>query len=195
MLKIGLTGGIGSGKSLVAKIFLDLEVPVYPADERAKSIYNTNDSVKREIINLLGQSVYQDNKINRKKLAALIFRNKNLLEKVNQIVHPAVRGDFEDWCRQYTDKKYVLQEAAILFESGSNKHMDYIISVDAPVEVRIKRVMDRDGMPREQVLERINHQMEDKERNELSEFIIYNDGTRLLLPQVLEIHQKIKEIA
>ncbi|HYX09560.1 MAG TPA: dephospho-CoA kinase [Bacteroidales bacterium] len=195
MLKIGLTGGIGSGKSLVAKIFLDLEVPVYPADERAKSIYNTNDSVKREIINLLGQSVYQDNKINRKKLAALIFRNKNLLEKVNQIVHPAVRGDFEDWCRQYTDKKYVLQEAAILFESGSNKHMDYIISVDAPVEVRIKRVMDRDGMPREQVLERINHQMEDKERNELSDFIIYNDGTRLLLPQVLEIHQKIKEIA
>ena len=195
MLKIGLTGGIGSGKSLVAKIFLNLDVPVYPTDEKAKSIYNTNDSVRQKIINLLGQSVYQDNKINRKKLAALIFREKKLLEKVNQIVHPAVRKDFESWCRQYTDKKYVLQEAAILFESGGNKHMDYIITVDAPLEMRISRVMARDGMTRKQVLDRIRNQMNDKDRNEQSDFIIYNDGTLMLLPQVFEIHQKIKELA
>jgi dephospho-CoA kinase len=195
MLKIGLTGGIGSGKSLVAKIFKSLGIPVYPADERAKSIYNTNGFVKSEIINLLGKSLYQDNKIKRKKLAELIFSDKNLLEKVNQIVHPAVRKDFENWCQQYTNKKYVLQEAAILFESGGNKHMDHVITVDAPLEIRINRVIERDGISRDMVQERIRHQMNDEERNKLSDFIVYNDGTRMLLPQVLDIHQKIKELA
>lgn len=194
MLRIGLTGGIGSGKSLVAEIFTHLGVPVYQADQRAKSLYNTDNLVKKKIINLLGESVYQNDRINRKKLAEIIFKNKELLNQVNQIVHPAVRKDFELWCRQFENKRYLIHEAAILFESGGDKQMDRIISVDAPHEVRINRVTARDGVSREQVLERMGHQMNDMERNKLSDYILYNDGTRMLLPQVLDIHQKINEI-
>jgi dephospho-CoA kinase len=190
MLKIGITGGIGSGKTTVCKMFETLGVPVYYADLEAKKIIDTDDT-QAEIVKLFGTSILNsENKIDRKKMADLVFNDKNKLEQLNKVVHPAVAKHFDNWANSQ-HSVYVLKEAAILFESGSNKQVDKVIVVTAPLELRIKRVCDRDKVSPQEVLNRINNQMSDVEKIKLADFIVVNDEKELLIPQILAIHQKI----
>ena len=192
MVKIGITGGIGSGKSTVCKVFEILGVPVYYADTESKQIIDTNEIVKSNIVNTFGNTVLDASGIIDKKiLAGLVFNNKANLEKLNSIVHPAVHLHFENWCKQHTAQKYILKEAAILFESGAYKQIDKVIVVIAPLELKIHRAMLRDNYTREQIEQRINKQMNDDEKIKRSQFVIHNDEEQLLIPQVLIIHNQL----
>lgn len=191
MHKVGVTGGIGSGKTLVCEVFKRLGIPVYNADNEAKNILNSNTEVRKSIENYFGQDIYENNSLNKKKLAEIIFNNKEAIQKINSIVHPVVRQNFIDWCKQYEDKTYVIEEAAILFESGAYKELDYTINVFAPEQIRIQRVIERDKATIEDVKNRMQNQMNDDERVKLANFTIINDGTRMIIPQILEIHSKI----
>ncbi|MEA3452339.1 MAG: dephospho-CoA kinase [Bacteroidota bacterium] len=188
MLKIGLTGGIGSGKTTVAKIFETLKIPVYYADTEAKKILNDNISVKKQIIKTFG-NIYSENIIDKKKLAYIVFNNTKKLAELNSIVHPAVNIHFKKWCKEKENYNYTIKEAAILFESGAYKKMDKIINVYAPVDIRIKRVCLRDNVKKEDVLNRINNQFDDKKRIELSDFIVHNYNEHMIIHQVLSIHK------
>ncbi|MES2138337.1 MAG: dephospho-CoA kinase [Bacteroidota bacterium] len=192
MIKIGITGGIGSGKTTVCKVFELLGVPVYYADIEAKQILDSNLEVKKNILNAFGNSVLNDEeKIDKKKLASLVFNNKENLEKLNSIVHPAVREHFEHWLQQHSTQKYILKEAAILFESGSYKLVDKIIAVVAPLELKISRTMQRDKVTQAEVELRISNQLNDDEKIKRSQFVIHNDEQQLLIPQILNIHDQI----
>ena len=191
MMKIGLTGGIGSGKSVVAKVFNSLGVPVYHADERAKQLMQNEQQIIDQLIRILGKDIYQEGRLNRKKMASIIFSKPDLLKQVNEIVHPFVLKDFEGWAEKQFNKPYVLAEAAILFESGMHKTIDYTIAVAAPEELRITRIMNRDGVSREQVQQRMNNQLPEKEKIKMAGFVIYNDDTQFVLPQVLKIHDEL----
>jgi dephospho-CoA kinase len=192
MIKVGITGGIGSGKTTVCKVFELLGVPVYYADIEAKQILDSNLEVKKNIINTFGNSVLNDEeKIDKKKLASLVFNNKENLEKLNSIVHPAVREHFENWLQQHSTQKYILKEAAILFESGSYKLVDKVIAVVAPLELKISRTMQRDKVTQAEVELRISNQLNDDEKIKRSQFVIYNDEQQLLIPQILNIHDQI----
>lgn len=192
-LKVGVTGGIGSGKSLVCSIFKVLQVPVFEADMVAKNIMNSNHEIRQELIGLLGENVYSEQGIiDTKRMAEIIFNDKEIIQKVNQIIHPAVRNSFITWCQdQSTD--YVIQEAAILFESGAYQLMDFNILITAPEELRIKRVMERDGAKKQQIIARMANQWGDEKKIKLADFIIYNDECNFLLTQIFEIHKKILE--
>jgi len=190
MLKIGITGGIGSGKTTVARVFEQLGVPVYNADYRAKEIMNSEPLVKERLKELFGDSIYNsEGKADRKKIAELVFKDKNKLNELNSVIHPAVWLDGENWLKQYTAKPYILKEAAILFESGGNKGLDKVIMVSAPKEVRIERVMKRDNVTIQEVEARMANQWDDERKEKLSDFVIVNDGKSLVIPQVLKIHQ------
>lgn len=190
MLKIGITGGIGSGKTTVAKVFEQLGIPVYHADFWAKEILNTDPLVKQRITELFGSEVYgADGKADRKKIADIVFNDKEKLNELNSVIHPAVRMHGEQWLKQFADKPYILKEAAILFESGGNKDMDKVIMVSAPKEVRIERVMKRDKVTREEVEARMANQWPDEEKIKRSDFVVVNDGKLLVIPQVLQIHE------
>lgn len=192
MIKIGITGGIGSGKTTVCKVFELLGVPVYYADIEAKQILNSNLEVKKNIITTFGNSVLNDeDKIDKKKLASLVFNNKENLAKLNSIVHPAVREHFENWLQQHSTQKYILKEAAILFESGSYKLVDKVIAVVAPLELKISRTMQRDKVTKAEVEQRISNQLNDDEKILRSQFVIHNDEQQLLIPQILSIHAQI----
>jgi dephospho-CoA kinase len=193
MLKIGLTGGIGTGKSIVAKVFDLLNVPVYVSDIEAKRLMNENTEIKKQLIAEFGSDVYVNHQLNREYLAKQIFADKKALEKVNRIVHPVVRKDFEFWASQQTSV-YVIQESAILFDTGLYKNFDKIITVTAEQELRIKRVMERDAVDREQVEARMKNQISEEEKFKKSDFILYNN-TELLLPQILKIDAEIRKIA
>ena len=193
MLKIGLTGGIGTGKSIVAKVFDLLNVPVYVSDIEAKRLMNENTEIKKQLIAEFGSDVYVNHQLNRECLAKQIFADKKALEKVNRIVHPVVRKDFEFWASQQTSV-YVVQESAILFDTGLYKNFDKIITVTAEQELRIKRVMERDAVDREQVEARMKNQISEEEKLKKSDFILYNN-TELLLPQILKIDAEIRKIA
>lgn len=189
-LKIGITGGIGSGKSYVAKIFRVLGVPFYDADKEAKELMNTNQDIKTALIYEFGPEVYDaDGRLNRGYLAAEVFKDQEKLDKLNAVVHPIVIQHGADWAKLQTFP-YSLKEAALLFESGSYKKLDYTILVTAPVDVRIERVMQRDGVSREDVLDRMNKQWPDDEKQKLADFIVVNDGIMPLLPQVLPLHEQ-----
>ncbi|HPR60466.1 MAG TPA: dephospho-CoA kinase [Prolixibacteraceae bacterium] len=191
MLKIGITGGIGSGKSLVCDIFRNLGIPVFNADLAAKHLMNNASDIKQKITVTFGASIYRkDNTLDRKKLASIIFNDQIALEKINAIVHPAVRDYFETWAQQQKTA-YVIQEAAILFETGQIEQFDKIILVTAPLELKIERVMQRDNISRELVVERIKNQLPDNEKTSRSDFVILNDGQQMLLPQILNIHTKL----
>jgi dephospho-CoA kinase len=191
MLKVGLTGGIGSGKSLIRRIFSELGIPVYDADTAAKRIMIEDERVRKSLISAFGIEIIQtDGSINNKLLAEIIFKNKTNLEKINSIVHPAVHRDFENWI-QKQEAPYVLEEAAILFESNAHQNMDKVITVCASEDVRIERVIKRDTVSREKVIERMKTQMPDEEKVKLSDFIIYNDNDHILLPQVIDIHTQL----
>jgi len=194
MLKIGLTGGMGSGKSTVAKIFEILNVPVYYADAASKRLYQTNAALMADLKKHFGEDIYTNNELNRAKLAAVVFNNEEQLTLLNKLVHPPTIKDAQDWMRQQT-APYVIKEAALLFESGSVRELDYVIGVQAPQALRIKRVMERDSTTREAVLARMNRQLDERIKMKLCDFIINNDEQHLVIPQVLELHQRFLKMA
>lgn len=192
MQKIGITGGIGSGKTTVCKVFELLGVPVYYSDLGAREVLTTDTAVKAAIADYFGNDFFLANGlVDRTKLAAAVFNNKEKLNYLNSIVHPSVARHFDAWVQQYINAPYVLREAAILFESGAHQTSDKIITVTAPLELKIERTMKRDNITKEQVLERINNQTSDEEKIKQSQFVIYNDEQQLLIPQVLKIHQQL----
>lgn len=191
-LKIGVTGGIGSGKSTVCLIFKMLGIPVFDADLVAKKLINSNEEIRAGLLLLFGNKIYDDNNLlNRKMLADLIFNDDNLLEKVNNLVHPAVRNDFIHWVEKQ-NADYVIHEAAILFESGFYKMMDFTILVSAPIEMRIDRVVERDNIKAEMVEARIKKQWTDEEKRKFASLELVNDNQNLLIPKILEIDNKLK---
>jgi len=194
MLKVGLTGGIGSGKSTVAKIFKILGVPVYDADARARHLMIHNEKLKNSLINTFGADTYfPDGQLNRKVLAALVFSDKKALALLNGLVHPLVRIDFESWIKNFQYLPYVIDEAALLLESGATAFLDQIILVQADKSLRIERVMKRDNMSQNDVILRINNQANQQKLLAASDFIISNNAEDLLIPQILAIHSKLIE--
>lgn len=191
MMKVGVTGGIGSGKSLVCKIFELLGVPVYYADERAKALYQ-KDEVRAQVEKLFGPSIYwPDGTPNKAVIAEKVFANRDLLKALNNIIHPAVDEDFKLWIARNAHAPYTVKEAAILMESGAYKEMDEIICVEAPLAIRLERVIQRDSASKEQVQSRMQQQMTDAERAKFCHHRILNDGFTPLLPQVLALHQHL----
>lgn len=190
MLKVGLTGGIGSGKSVVSEIFRTLNIPVYDADLRAKQLITEDAVVKKYLIKEFGEKVYfEDGQLNRIELAAIIFNNQQALQIANSIVHPAVKLDYIDWLDHQQYCKYAVIEAAILFESNEFSDLDKTITVYAPDDVRLKRVVKRDNTVENAVLKRMHAQMSEEEKIKRSDFVIINDDTKLVVPQVLELHK------
>ncbi|WP_299317545.1 dephospho-CoA kinase [uncultured Maribacter sp.] len=190
MIIIGLTGGIGSGKSTVATMFKELSVPVYDSDQRAKYLMNTSVIINKQLVQLLGDEAYEKGKLNRPYIAAKVFNDSELLAKLNNIVHPVVRQDFIDWTNEQ-DSCYVIQETALLFENKSQELYDDVILVTAPKEIRIERVLSRDNSTREQVEARMNNQLEDKIKLELANFIIENIDLERTREKVLQVHASI----
>lgn len=191
MLKIGITGGIGSGKTTVCRVFELLGIPVYNADDESKKILNSDKTAKESVIKLFGDSILNaDGTIDRKKLGGLVFNKKEELEKLNAILHPAVGKHFDNWVKEQ-NAPYCIKEAAILFESGAYKQVDKVIMIVAPLELKISRVIKRSGITKEEVLARINNQLSDEEKVKRADFIIENDEQKLLIPQVLKLHHQI----
>jgi len=190
MLKIGLTGGIGAGKSTVASIFKVLGVPVFDADATAKNILNTDLVLREQLIAAFGSETYKNGLLDRKYLATLVFNNSEQLAILNALVHPATIAAMEKWAFGFTDRPYIIKEAALLFEAGTHEGLDYIIGVTAPVELRIARVMQRDHVLREEVLGRMQHQLDDTEKMKRCNFVIDNNETSLVIPQVLALHEQ-----
>ncbi len=195
MLRIGLTGGIGSGKSTVAKIFETLGIPVYYADDASKRLLNESESLKAAIEKHFGKETYQNGQLNRKLLSSLVFNNAEKLDLLNSIVHPATIKDAENWMQQQK-APYAIKEAALIFESGSQEHLDKVIGVYAPASIRIHRVMQRDKVSREEVMNRMNKQINEEIKMRLCDYVITNDEQQLLIPQVTGIHNTLlKEMA
>lgn len=192
MKVIGITGGIGSGKTTTCQIFEQLGVPVYYADVRAKQLM-VEDPLKSKVVQAFGERAYNNGQLDRSYLAKEVFNSKEKLSVLNGIVHPAVGDDFDEWLEQNSKVPYVLKEAAILFESGAYHAVDYTVLVIAPEDVRINRVMQRDGSTRDEVLQRMNNQWTQERKAKLADHIINNDGSHMLIPQVLELHQKFSK--
>ncbi len=188
---LGLTGGIGSGKSTVAAIFSSLGIPVYDADSASKNLIETNANLQKHLTALLGDDILREGKIRRPVMATKIFNDEELLKKTNAIIHPAVARDFQRWHREHRSSSYVIREAAILFESGSYVDCDKILVVTAPAEMRIQRVMKRNSVSREEVLRRMANQWPEKEKLSRADYVIYNDLTQSVIKQVLAIHEDI----
>jgi len=187
MLKIGLTGGIGSGKTTVAQVFEKLGVPVFYADIEAKTCMQSDDVLIGQLKAIFGKGIYMGGVLQKSRLANIIFNDEKALKTINNLVHPAVQKSFEKWCANQ-DAYYVLKEAAIIFESGSEKGLDQVICVSAPDKIRMQRVMSRDAIKESQVLERMSQQWKQSRKIELAHFHIVNDEKQLLIPQVLEVH-------
>jgi len=183
---IGLTGGIGSGKTTIANYFNELGVPVYIADDGAKRVMQSHD-ILEEVKAVFGNGIFDGEVLNRAKLAQIVFNDKEQLAKLNAIVHPGVKRDFELWMQGYKNYEYVIYEAAILFESGRYKECDVIITVTAPEEIRIERVIERDKTTREQVLSRMKMQWNDEKRISKSNFVINNDNLKIAKEEVVKI--------
>jgi len=191
-LQIGLTGGIGSGKSTVAKVFELLHVPVYYADDRSRFILQNNPTVHDKLKAIWGDQVFQANGlVDKKALADIVFNNESELHKLNAIMHPLVAEDYAQWL-SVQNTEYVMKEAAILIESGSFKSCDKIIVVSVPEALAIERVKSRDNVSEEQVKARMSKQMSNDEKIKYADFVIVNDGIKMLIPQILEIHKQLK---
>lgn len=191
MLQVGITGGIGSGKSLVCRIFQSLGTPVYDADSRARALMNTDNVLVDQIKKEFGDAAYIDGSLNRKYIAEKAFGHPEKLKALDNLVHPRVALDYERWTKQQSGP-YVIKEAALLYEAGSYKTLDKIIVVSAPEELRIKRVMSRDPQRSEQMIRDImKNQMPESEKLARADFIVVNDESRLVIPQVIAIHQRL----
>ncbi|HPN68868.1 MAG TPA: dephospho-CoA kinase [Saprospiraceae bacterium] len=192
MYKVGITGGIASGKSTICKIFELLGVPVYYADDRAKRLMTASKSIKHQIITVFGaEAYYKNGRLNRKHIGSIAFNDPFVLKKLNAIVHPAVIQDGLDWFENLKDFPYALKEAALLIESGSYKSLDKTIVVTCPEEIRLLRAAKRDKAKVTDIKSRMQNQMPDDERIKFADFIINNDGNDLLIPQILDIHLQI----
>lgn len=187
---IGLTGGIGSGKTTVAKLFMDSGIPVYIADDEAKKLTDLPEIIE-QIKNVFGTTVFENEKINRQKLAAIVFNEPELLKKLNAIIHPAVKKHFENWVSNHDEAPFVIKETAILFESGSYTDCDLIITITAPLEIRLQRVLERDQTTRENILKRIQNQWTDEARISKSDFIIENLDLNSTKKQVADLLKKL----
>jgi len=194
MLKVGLTGGIGSGKSTVARIFEILGVPVYYADAASKRLYHTDPVLKDGLIRRFGAGIYENDVLDRARLAAIVFEDPQQLEALNALVHPATIRDAREWMARQ-QSAYVIKEAALLFESGSVADLDYVIGVNAPLSLRIHRVMKRDGATRAQVLARMDRQIDAGIKMRLCDFVVENNEQELLLPQVIALHEDLMLLA
>lgn len=200
MLRVGLTGGIGSGKSTVAKIFEVLGIPVYYADDAAKKIMNTDKDLKKSIIEQFGEESYTNDQLNRQYIASLVFNDKEKLELLNSLTHPAIIGDANKWMKQFAESPgktspYTIKEAALIFESGSAAYLDYVIGVYTPLPLRIKRIMDRDHITREEVQKRMSRQIDEGIKMRLCDTVITNDEQQLVTTQVLQLHEKLLSLS
>ena len=194
MLKIGLTGGIGSGKTTVAKIFEVLGIPVYYADLAARDLMNSNPDLVIKIKGVFGEDAYKNGVLDREYVGKLVFGNPEKLTQLNAIVHPATKLDAEQWM-QKQKTPYAIKEAALIFEAGLEKYFDYIIGVAAPESLRLQRVMQRDHTTSENVMQRMEQQLDEGEKMDRCDFVVVNNGTEALLPQVMAIHETLKSKA
>lgn len=194
MIILGITGGIGSGKSTISELLLILGIPVYIADLESKKLTNNSSVIRKELIKLYGKDIYNDDGLlNKIKLASIIFNDKKQLQKVNAIIHPEVKKNLCEWIVNNKENNVVAYESAIMFESGFHKLTNKILTVYSPLEIRINRIIKRDNSSREKALERIKSQMDDEERIKLSDFVIVNDDTKSLIDQVLETLARLNQ--
>lgn len=193
MIKLGITGGIGSGKSTVSEIFSLCGIPVYIADVESKRLVATSPIIREKLTEMFGEELFEANVLNKALLASHIFNDKNKLNAVNAIIHPEVEKDFRAWIIAHAQYNVVAHEAAILFESGFDKLIDKVVMVYTPLEMRIERTIKRDNTSRERVLERIHNQIPDEDKVKLSDFVIVNDGAQSLIEQVLNVLKLLKK--
>lgn len=191
MLKVGLTGGIGSGKTVVAQMFDVLGIPVFRADEAAKNIMVTDSLVMGALSQRFGQDIFPDGKLDQKRLAGIIFNDDEALGYVNSVVHPAVRSAFDTWAKDQ-EAPYVVMEAALMAENEGWRRFDQVIAVNCPEEERVRRVMERDGVTEQEVRARMRHQASEEERMAIAHHVVRNSGSELVIPQVLTIHERLK---
>ena len=195
-IQIGVTGGIGVGKTTVCQIFETLGIPVYKSDDRAKILMNTSEALRNQITKAFGWDAYtRDNVLNRSYLATVVFNNSKKLRLLNSLVHPAVFEDYKIWLSEQSQAKYTIKEAALMFETDSHKLMDYIVVVTCPINLRIERIVKRDHMKRDEVLKRIENQMSDKQRLEKAQYRIKNDGKASIIKQSLDLHSKFLNLS
>lgn len=196
MMIVGVTGGIGSGKSVVCRVFSLLGIPVYDADTEAKLLYEKYPELKEKVKEQIGEdAIDKSGKINKKKLSEIIFNDDKKLALLNKLVHPIIKKDFAAWVEVNKGFPYLIKEAAILIESGAASQCDQVINVSSPYDLRIKRLMKRDGKSKNDLEKIIAKQMSDEERSSLSDYIIYNDEVQMVIPQVLKIHQAILRLS
>ena len=190
MIVVGLTGGIGSGKSTIAEMFRELGVPVYNSDERAKLLMNTSKKIKKQLVELLGKKAFLDDKLNKAFIAKKVFNDADLLKQLNHIVHPVVRKDFIKWMKKQK-AAYVIQETALLFENNTQDLYDIVILITAPKELRIERVLSRDETSKDQIMARMNNQLDDEVKVELANLVIENIDLKSTALKVLKVHEAI----
>ena len=194
MIKVGITGGIGVGKTYICNILKKMGYSIFSSDQVSKKIVSENTFVRDQIRNFFGEDIIENEKISREKLAIQVFSNREKLKKLNEIVHPFVKKEFDNWMSKRYDEKVVFKEAAILFEANSNKNLDYVICVTAKLQERISRVMQRDKIDSESVEKRISMQMSQINKEKLSDFIIINSKDDLVLPQINKVMNKIFDL-
>ena len=190
ILRVGLTGGIGSGKSTVAQIFEVLGIPVYYADIAAKKLMNKDAELGSAITNIFGKQAYSNNILDRKYISSIVFADQDKLQQLNALVHPVTKKDSEAWMQKQTSP-YAIHEAALIFEAKVFDRLDLVIGVSSPIELRIKRAMERDKVSREEVLKRMDQQLDEEVKMSKCDFVLINDEQQLLIPQVLELHKKL----
>ena len=190
VLRVGLTGGIGSGKSTVAQIFEVLGIPVYYADVAAKKIMNEDEELRSVITKIFGEQAYSNNILDRKYISSIVFSDPTKLQQLNALVHPATKKDGEAWMKQQISP-YAIHEAALIFEAKVSDRLDLVIGVSSPIELRIKRAMERDKVSREEVLKRMEQQLDEEVKMSKCDFVIINNEQQLLIPQVLTLHEKL----
>jgi dephospho-CoA kinase len=194
LLKVGITGGIGSGKTTVSKLFELLGIPVYYADDRAKWLMRNDAVLSKKLSSEFGEAIFENGSLQTKTLAKEVFNNPTALKKLNSLVHPAVFNDFKSWAAEQKNVPFILKEAALIFEAHSDEHLDKVIMVFAPEQLRINRIAERDKTIEEAVRARMKQQLPDEEKVKRSQFVIYNDEKQLVIPQVMKIYAELKSL-
>ncbi len=193
MYKVGITGGIGSGKTTICKLFESLNVPIYDTDSRAKNLSNINPEIRKQVIDIFGEEAYSGEVMNRRYVSSIVFSDKTKINTLTSIIHPYVSEDFSQWLSEHQDAPYILQESAIMFETNSDKRLDKIITVYVPLLLRVQRVRLRDPQrTEEEIMWIINQQISDEEKIKMSDYVIYNDNTKDLMTQVKELDKIFK---